>query len=228
MSEPTRVAVVWRGDLQTRAAATPQNNRFYRVFEELNAIGICAEPAVYDEDSEDEVYEQLLRMDGVLVWVDPLHAGKTRAGLDELLRNVACRGPWVSAHPDVILKMGVKEVLYQTKHLGWGTDTHLYRSAESFQTLRIKMETEWTPGMTATLEIDEGSLPIVWDADFLYGPCTASGEDTYVLCEINVSSVFPIPDQVPAEIARLVAARTGRSSRGKQKASPDYPERLTR
>ena len=90
------------------------------------------------------------------------------------------------------------------------------------------METEWTPGMTATLEIDEGSLPIVWDADFLYGPRTASGEDTYVLCEINVSSVFPIPDQVPAEIARLVAARTGRSSRGKQKASPDYPERLTR
>jgi hypothetical protein len=28
-----------------------------------------------------------------------------------------------------------------------------------------------------------------------------------VLCEINVSSVFAIPDQAPAEIARLVAAR---------------------
>ena len=35
--------------------------------------------------------------------------------------------PWVSAHPDVILKMGVKEVLHRTRHLGWGTDTHLYR-----------------------------------------------------------------------------------------------------
>jgi hypothetical protein len=28
-----------------------------------------------------------------------------------------------------------------------------------------------------------------------------------VLCEINVSSVFAIPDQAPAEIARLVGTR---------------------
>ena len=58
--------------------------------------------------------------------------GKTRAMLDAMLRDVAARGPWVSAHPDVILKMGVKEVLYRTKHLGWGTDTHLYRTAAEF------------------------------------------------------------------------------------------------
>ena len=49
--------------------------------------------------------------------------------------------------------------------------------------------------MTATLGIDAASLPIIWDADFLYGPRTASGEDSFVLCEINVSSVFRIPDQ---------------------------------
>ena len=48
------------------------------------------------------------------------------------------------------------------------------------------------------------SLPIIWDADFLYGPRTASGEDSYVLCEINVSSCFAIPDQAPAAIAKLV------------------------
>jgi len=57
------------------------------------------------------------------------------------------------------------------------------------------------------LKIDIDSLPIIWDADFLYGPRTASGEDTYVLCEINVSSVFAIPDQAPAAIARLVKER---------------------
>ena len=51
------------------------------------------------------------------------------------------------------------------------------------------------------------SLPIIWDADFLYGPRTAAGEDTYVLCEINVSSVFPFPEQAPAAIARLAMAR---------------------
>jgi hypothetical protein len=128
-----KVAVVWRGDREARKAATTHNNRFRRVFEELIAIGIHVEPAVYDEEFGEEVRAQLLTMDGVLVWVDPLQEGKTRATLDPLLRDVSARGPWVSAHPDVILKMGVKEVLHRTKHLGWGTDTHLYRSAEAFR-----------------------------------------------------------------------------------------------
>jgi hypothetical protein len=343
------VAVLWRGDAEARRTATPQANRFYRVFEELAALGISAEPAVYDETFANEVRDQLLRMDGVLVWVDPIHDGKTRESLDALLRDVANRGPWVSAHPDVILKMGVKEVLHRTRRLGWGTDTHLYRtwgsfrdefparlrsmgprvlkqnrgnggqgvwkvelvaeaghmdpvvrvlharrgsipetipltdfmtqceayftpdgciidqpfqqrlpdgmircymaadkvvgfgqqfikalippppegpdsaaaqpgprvmhpaSAVPFQPLRLSMETEWTPRMMDILGIDAGSLPIIWDADFLYGPRTASGEDTYVLCEINVSSVFAIPDDAPAAIARLTRARLTRA-----------------
>jgi hypothetical protein len=50
-------------------------------------------------------------------------------------------------------------------------------------------------------------LPIIWDADFLYGPRTRSGEDTYILCEINVSSCFAIPDEAPAAIARLALER---------------------
>jgi hypothetical protein len=69
------------------------------------------------------------------------------------------------------------------------------------------METEWTPRMMEVLRIDAPSLPIIWDADFLYGPRTASGEDSYVLCEINVSSVFAIPDQAPAAIARIALGR---------------------
>src|SRR5580693_9528540 len=128
-----KIAVVWRGDAAARKAATPQNNRFYRIFEELTAVGIHAEPAVYDEAFVGDVREHLLAADGVLVWVDPIHQGKTRESLDPLLREVAARGPWVSAHPDVILKMGVKEVLYRTRHLGWGTDTHLYRGAAEFR-----------------------------------------------------------------------------------------------
>ena len=350
-TEPFTVAILWRGDRQARIAATPQNNRFYRIFEELAGLGIRAEPAVYDEDFAGEVRRQLLAADGVLVWVDPLHNGKTRALLDALLRYVAAHGPWVSAHPDVILKMGVKEVLYRTRALGWGSDTHLYRTAADFaaafparlgsagprvlkqnrgnggqgvwkvelvaepggaadrvrvlqaqrgsipeemplaafmarcaayfgsdgcivdqafqprlpdgmircymgadkvvgfghqlikalippppegpdsptaqpgprimhgaeaapfQALRAKMEAEWTPQMMAVLGIDAGSLPIIWDADFLYGPRTASDEDTYVLCEINVSSVFAIPDQAPAAIARLTLNKL-RAARG--------------
>jgi hypothetical protein len=63
------------------------------------------------------------------------------------------------------------------------------------------------PQMMEVLGIDRTRLPIIWDADFLYGPRTASGEDTYVLCEINVSSCFAIPDEAPAAIARLALNR---------------------
>ena len=61
--------------------------------------------------------------------------------------------------------------------------------------------------MMEQLSIDRKSLPVIWDADFLYGPRKAAHEDTYVLCEINVSSVFPIPDQAPRAIAEIVARR---------------------
>ena len=76
--------------------------------------------------------------------------------------------------------------------------------AAPFQALRIKMEDEWMAQMMEVLSIDAVELPVIWDADFLYGPRTASGEDSYVLCEINVSSCFAIPDQAPAAIARSV------------------------
>ena len=291
------------------------------------------------------MHAQLLEADGVLVWVNPLQDGvKTREALDRLLREVAERGPWVSAHPEVILKMGVKEVLHRTRHLGWGADTHLYGSfaelldffpmrlrqagprvlkqnrgndgqgvwkveqvagadrnskvkvlhalrgsapeeitlqdfmrrcqpyfgwggcvidqpfqprlpdgmircymaadrvagfghqyikaliepppqgpdspeaqpgprimhgpdAAAFQPLRRKMEDEWVPQMVETLGLDPTALPVIWDADFLYGPRDAAGADTYVLCEINVSSCFAIPDEAPAAIAKAALAR---------------------
>ena len=69
------------------------------------------------------------------------------------------------------------------------------------------MDDEWIPQMMRLLGIDRASLPIIWDADFLYGPRTGAGEDSFVLCEINVSSVFAIPDQAPAAIARLTRER---------------------
>jgi hypothetical protein len=87
-------------------------------------------------------------------------------------------------------------------------------SAPMFQTPRRKMETEWTPGMMRLPDIDRESLPIIWDADFLYGPRTESGEDPYVLCEINVSPVFATPDEAPEPIARLAWPVHDRQSRG--------------
>jgi hypothetical protein len=133
ISSSPRIAIVWRGDREARRAATPRNNRFHRIFEELAVAGLNPEPAVFDEEFADEVLDQLLDVDAVLVWVNPLDNGKTRAVLDPLLRKVAEAGRFVSAHPDVILKMGVKEVLYETRHIGWGVDTHLYRTAAEFR-----------------------------------------------------------------------------------------------
>jgi hypothetical protein len=50
-------------------------------------------------------------------------------------------------------------------------------------------------------------LPMIWDADFMLGPPGADGTDRYVLGEINVSSVFPMPEEASAEIARRVSDR---------------------
>jgi hypothetical protein len=341
-----KLALLWPRDAPKWHAVAPRDYRLSRVFDAMTGLGIEAEPALYADDVAEQVREQLLRCDGVLVWVDPLSEGRDRVALDAMLREVASKGVWVSTHPDVILKMGVKEVLYRTRHLGWGTDIHLYRdvrafreefpnrlreagprvlkqnrgnggegvwkielasetgrdgaivrvlhalrgsvprnmrlgdfmslcqpyfakqgcivdqpfqarlpdgmircymgadkvvgfghqlikalmppppegpdseaaqpgprimhpaAAPEFHALRTKMESEWTPQMMQLLDIDAGSLPIIWDADFLYGPRDATGQDTYVLCEINVSSVFPFPEQAVSEIARLARARS--------------------
>jgi hypothetical protein len=341
-----RVAIVWRGDPSTELPA-PAATRFHLIFAALENVGLAAEPVFYSEKAEDQVRARLLAVDGVLVWVDPLSAGKDRSRLDRLLREVAARGVWVSAHPDVILKMGVKEVLYRTRELSWDADTDLYRSPEdfnrrfptrlagsgprvlkqnrgnggqgvwkvelvndvgpnpepgapvrvlhalrdsipeelslgafmarcqtyfaddegriidqafqprlpdgmircylagnqvvgyghqlikalipppasgddavkrpgprimhpadasAFQPLRAKMEQDWVPALQAALDIPTSSLPALWDADFLYGPKTQDGRDSYVLCEINVNSVAPYPDSAAAKVAEAALA----------------------
>ena len=327
------VAILSRGDAVARRDATSKNGRFVDVFEALAALGIEAHPAIYDESFAEAVRQQLLGVDGVLVWVNPLQDGRNRAGLDALLRDVAAQGVWVSAHPDVILKMGTKEVLYHTRLMSWGSDTALYQTAEAmraelptrlaagprvikrsrgnggqgvwkvekqqaspvvkvldatkeapeelmlddfiqrcaayfesgsvidqafqprlsegvvrcymagdrcagfghhkvkalveapaarsaagprlytsnadprFQRLRLMMEDEWTPQLASLLDIARVDLPAIWDADFMLGPVQADGSDSYVLGEINVSSVHPYPHEAVGEIARRVADR---------------------
>ena len=331
-----RIAILWRGDEAARRSASPEASRFKAVFAALADVGVDAEPVVYEDDVIDAVRAQLATFDGVLVWVNPIHEGRNRVNLDALLRDVAARGVWVSAHPDVILKMGTKEVLHRTRIMSWGCDTALYRTAEAmrvelpsrlalgprvikrnrgngghgiwkveastglgdrpmvrvldatkdaseevaledflercieyfedgcvidqpfqarlsegvvrcymagercagfgyhkvkalveapaaraeagprlytsnadprFQRLRGLMEDEWMLQLMSLLDIPRSDLPMIWDADFMLGPPGADGADSYVLGEINVSSVFPIPDEASAEIARRVADR---------------------
>jgi hypothetical protein len=354
MMKTKQIAIVYRGDREARDTATLESGRFSGIARALKEVGLAAEPAVYDEAFADDVRARLLAVDGVLVFVNPQDSARDRTELDAMLRDIAAAGILVSAHPDVILKMGTKQVLFYTRDMSWGGDTHLYGTTQAFrddfplrlaegkarvlkqhrgnggtgvwrvathseldtnhdpsnaphledvvfvrhaqrgsveeairlgsfldrcepyfeksgqlidqvfqerlaegmvrcyfvkdrvagfgeqlvnalypypvgasrdeapqpeqrlyypptrddfQLLRRKAEEEWVPEMVRTLNLDLESLPVLWDADFLYGPKNASGEDTYVLCEINVSAVSPFPDDALELLAAEVVRR---------------------
>jgi len=341
-----KIAILYPGDAEVRRSSTPDNNRLATVFAALAEVGVEAEPAVYNDEFVDEVREQLMKVDGVLVWRNPIQDGADRSVLDPMLREVADAGIFVSAHPDVILKMGTKEVLYATRHLGWGCDTHLYRTPEAlreglpkqlasgarvlkqfrgnggngvwrvelvdpvagitaetpvrvrhakrgevekivplsrmfemcasyfedggkvvdqayqprlpdgmircyltgdrvvgfghqevnalfpapdgsspenapqpgmrlyyppdkleFQDIRRLVEGGWVADMQDALDIATDDLPLLWDCDFMFGARDAKGKDSYILCEINCSSVAPYPDTAPMFIAKAVVER---------------------
>jgi len=63
----------------------------------------------------------------------------------------------------------------------------------------------------ATVGNETESLPILWDCDLLLGPKGDNGEDTYVLCEINVSSVAPYPESA---VPYVVDCRPGSGADG--------------
>jgi hypothetical protein len=257
-------------------------------------------PVVFEDGAADAVRDELLALNGVLVWVNPIQDGANRRNLDTVLVDAASHGVWVSANPAVILKLGTKEVMFSTRNVGWGGDTDLYRTpgeftqrftswlgergravvkqgrgnggngvwkvelldaeatagshaavrvqearsrdgssettslgafvarceeyfawsgclvAQAFQERLVEgMIPDWVPEMTDVLGIDRQSLPVVWDADFLYGPKTSPGEDTYVLCEINVSAVWPFPPMAAGAIAAAAFARARESTIGR-------------
>src|SRR5437016_614355 len=126
MTAARRVALLWHGDREARSTATLEESRLRGVGEALRAVGVEPEPAVYNDELVTDVREQLHRVDGVLVWVNPIEQGRDRTILDALLQEVADRGTFVSAHPDTIRKMGTKEVLVRTREMSWGCDTHPY------------------------------------------------------------------------------------------------------
>jgi hypothetical protein len=122
-----RVGLLWRAEWD--GAQSPSQSKLQGVFAAFAELGVDAMPVVYSDDRVEDVRAELLELDGVLVWVNPIEQGFDRSQLDPLLRDVAERGVWVSAHPDVILRMGTKQVLADTQSMSWGTETHVHRSA---------------------------------------------------------------------------------------------------
>lgn len=104
------------------------------MFAAFAELGVEAEPVVYSDEAVAAARAQLLRLDGVLVWVNPIEHGRDRALLDHLLRDVAAAGTFVSAHPDVILKIATKRILADTAHMSWSAGAHLYASHEQLAT----------------------------------------------------------------------------------------------
>ena len=331
MSTDHRVGLLWRAEWDAPPSEEPTVDRckLRGVFAAFRDCGVEAEPIVYSDDAVESVREQLLALDCVLVWVNPIEQGLDRSTLDPLLRDVAEAGIFVSAHPDVILRMGTKEVLVDTRSMTWGSDTRIYRTANELRVglpsrlaeagplvlkqhrgmggngvwkvesvgddtvavqhaagraapetisletlfqrceayfagtgliveqpyqprlaegmiraylthdrvvgfthqyprsllppdaepgppgkvfepadepryaeLRHQLETGWVPEMQQILGLEMHSLPVIWDADFLYGQKNPSGEDTFVLCEVNVSSTFAFPEFAMPGVAR--------------------------
>lgn len=118
-----RIGLLWRREWDPPSADRPKLQGVFAAFAEL---GVSAEPVVYSDDEVDTVRKQLLQLDGVLVWVNPIEQGLDRSLLNPLLQEAADAGVFVSAHPDVIRRMGTKEVLVATREMTWGADTRLY------------------------------------------------------------------------------------------------------
>jgi hypothetical protein len=124
------VALLYPGDRAARDRADPADSRFAALFEAFAAAGVQAEPAVYHDDFADEVAAQLRCVQGVLVWCNPIEGGRRRDRLDAVLRDVARAGVFVSTHPDAILRLGTKDVLFDTRDLPFGSDVHRVDSLE--------------------------------------------------------------------------------------------------
>jgi hypothetical protein len=88
--------------------------------------------------------------------------------------------------------------------------------APAYRLLRDCLESEWIPQLKSLLGLDATALPVIWDADFLYGPKTGTGVDSYVLCEINVSCVWPFPPHAATTIAQAALDRTRQTMSGRE------------
>lgn len=126
-----KVGLLWRQEwdqLQPDAQSW-DGYRLHGVFAAFAEQGVEAEGVIYGDGRIEQGREQLLGLDAVLVWVNPIEQGLDRSNLDSLLLEVASEGVFVSAHPDVIRRLATKRVLYDTREMSWGTDTRLYLSA---------------------------------------------------------------------------------------------------
>ena len=87
----------------------------------------------YNDEKVNDVFQELSAFDAVLVWVNPIEQENNRKILDSMLLKLSSIGCFVSTHPEVILKIGTKDVLIKTKSLGWAGETRMYSTFNDFK-----------------------------------------------------------------------------------------------
>jgi hypothetical protein len=188
------IAILSRGDAAARRDATAQNSRFVRVCEALAALGIDARPVIYDEGFTDAVRDQLLAADGVLVWVDPIHQGKTRGPRHPASRRQKARaagectsrrdpddGRQGGALPDASSRLGRRPApprhrpeLPRRVSAAASGERSARAEAESRQWRPGRLEVEALPGtqdIVRVLHAQRGSMPEDMPLDALFARC---------------------------------------------------------
>ena len=192
--KPLQLAIVYPGDAEARRQATPKNNRFAALFDAFAAQGVNADPVVYNDAQVDAVRAQLLTMDGALVWVNPIQDGRPRDTLDDMLREVASRGVMVSTHPQTILKLGTKDVLVDTRQMGWGSDCHRIDTAAQ---LRQALPKRLAGRAARVLKQWRGHSGIgVWQ---VRGPADGTAPDAQTLVDVRHAERGSVPEQITFE-----------------------------
>jgi len=107
--------------------------KYKKLGADLTEKGFDVQSISYNDQIADPIFDQLKNFDAILVWVNPIEQGNDRKILDAMLKKLADHGCSVSAHPDVIVKMGTKEILYKTRAEEFGSDVKLYASFDEFK-----------------------------------------------------------------------------------------------
>ncbi|MBK9134781.1 MAG: Cj0069 family protein [Betaproteobacteria bacterium] len=218
-----RLAILYPGDRAAHDRADPAASRFAALFAAFAAAGMHAEPAIYHDDFADEVGAQLHGVHGVLVWHNPIEGGRTRARLDALLRDVAgggASGVFVSTHPDVILRLGTKDVLLAARALPFGSDVH---RVDSIEQLRAELPARLARG-ARVLKQHRGHSGIgVWRVEAIGAP----GGDRFSLRHAERGSAPQVVD-FEAVVQTLAPYFAGGGHMVDQAWQPRLPEGMVR
>ena len=129
------IALILYGDNNSTRNALTEDN-FKPLADFLIESGINVESVLYHSSKAKQLKTELERFDAVLSWVNPkerIERGTDNLNLDDILLSISKKGVFVSTHPEIILKIGTKRVLYTTRNMDWGGDIELYADYADFE-----------------------------------------------------------------------------------------------